>query len=124
MKMSFKAVDADLATKQFHCMKMSGDLTVDFSTVETALSIGILNNAPLAAAGAICEVVMLGPCKAKLGGVVAEGDFLVPNSAGELVAATLGTTTTNVAVARALQDGADHDIIEVFVNPKFIQVGS
>jgi hypothetical protein len=122
IKMTFKAYDDDLNGKQFHAVKMAGDLIVDFSTAATDLSIGVLNNNPRAAEGAECEVVMVGPCKAKAGGTIAEGQFVVPNSAGEVVAVTLGTTTTNVAVGRALQDMADHDILEIFVNPGFVQV--
>jgi hypothetical protein len=122
MRMSFKVYDSDLADKQFHAVYLVGDKIIDFSTSATVLSIGIMDSKPPAVANEACSVVMVGPCKAKLGGTVAEGQFLVPNSEGQLVAVTLGTTTTNVAVARALEDGADHDVKEVFVLPQFIQV--
>jgi hypothetical protein len=122
MVRSFKVYDADLVDKQFHAVKMVEDHVIDFSTAATDLSIGIMESKPKAVANVATSVVMRGPCKAKLGGTVAYGAFLVPNSAGELVSATLGTTTTNVAVARAMMAGVDHDIIDVDVNPQFIQV--
>jgi hypothetical protein len=122
MTETFKAYDADLVDKQFRAVKLVDDWTVDFCTAAADLSIGMLNNAPKAVAGAACEVVMIGPCKAKLGGTVAQGQFLVPDSNGDLVAVSLGTTTTNVAVARAMEDGADDDVKQVWVNPGFVQV--
>jgi membrane-bound inhibitor of C-type lysozyme len=119
---TFKATDADLTNKQFRCVKMSANRTVDFSTAATDLTIGIINNVPYAAAGADVEVVMLGECKAKSGGSISAGQFVVPNSDGDVVAVTLGTGTTNVAVGRALEDADSGDIIRVMVNPGFIQV--
>jgi hypothetical protein len=123
MKGSFKATDADLNGKQFYAVYISATaMVVDFSTAATSLSIGILNNNPKAAAGAVCEVVMWGFCKAKLGGSVTAGQWLVPTSDGSLVAVSLGTTTANVAVCRALISGSTNDIIPVFVCPHYIQV--
>lgn len=121
LKGTFKAYDADLATKQFHILKMAGVGIVDFSTAATALSIGVQQNKP-EAAGWPVEVVLAGETKLKAGGSISAGQFLVPNSDGEAVAVTLGTTTTNVAVGRALEDADDHDIFRALVCPQFIQV--
>ncbi len=118
---TFKAVDADLVNKQFRAVKLTADRTVDFSTAATDLSIGILQNKP-AAAGRDAVVTMRGPSKAVLGGTVSAGQFLVPNSDGDLVAVTLGATSSNVAVARAMVDGADNDVIDVDVNVQQIQI--
>jgi hypothetical protein len=118
---TFKAYDADLATKQFHAVKFASNRIVDFSTAATDLSIGIINNVPAAAVGADVEVIVSGESKAKAGGSISAGQFLVPNSEGELVAVPLGTATTNVAVARALEDADDHDIFRVLVGAQFIQ---
>lgn len=123
MKGSFKATDADLNGKQFYAVYISAtDYVIDFCTGATDLSIGILNNNPKAAAGAHCEVVMWGRCKAKAGGAITAGQWCVPTSDGSLVAVTLGTTTANVAVARALVTAASGDIFDVFVCPHYIQV--
>ncbi len=123
MKATFKATDADLNGKQFYAVYISATAwVVDFSTAATALSIGIINNNPKAAAGADVEVVMWGECKAKLGGGVTAGQWLVPTTTGALVAVTLGTSTANVAVARALISGSSGDVIPVFVCPHYIQV--
>jgi hypothetical protein len=119
---SFKAYDAGLDTMQFHAAYLTSSGIVDWSTAATTLSIGIINNKPYAAVGAVVEVIMMGEAKAKLGGTVAAGQFLAPNNEGELVAIVVGTTTSNIAVARALEDGQDHDIIRVFVLPGFFQV--
>ncbi len=121
LKGTFKAYDADLATKQFHIVKMSGIGIVDFATAATDLSIGVQQNKP-EAAGWPTEVILAGETKLKAGGSITAGQFIVPNSAGEAVAITLGTTTTNVAVGRALEDASDHDIFRALVLPQFVQV--
>lgn len=120
--LSYKAYDADLNGKQYRAVKFTSSGIVDFSTAATDLSIGILENKPRALTGAVCNVVRHGPCKAKLGGTVSAGQWLVPDSNGDLVGVTLATSTTNVAVARAEESGDDNDIIQVFVSPQFVQV--
>jgi|PlaIllAssembly_1097288.scaffolds.fasta_scaffold259460_2 hypothetical protein len=120
-KGTFKAIDADLATKQFHIVKITSTGIVDFATAATDLSIGVQQNKP-EAAGWPVEVVVAGETKLKAGGSITAGQFLVPNSDGEAVAVTLGVTNTRVAVARALEDADDHDIFRAYVLPQFVQV--
>lgn len=124
MKATFKALSTTLNGKQFMAVYVQAtNWVTTFSAAATALSIGILNNNPRATAGATCEVVMLGKCKAKLGvGGATAGDFLVPQSDGALIALTLGTTTVNIAVARALISGVEGDVIPVFVCPQYANV--
>jgi len=120
---TFKAYDADLADKQFRVVDLAALGIVDFTTAATDLALGVINNVPYAAAGADVEVVLLGECKAKCGsGGVTAGKFVVSDANGDIVDATLGTSTTQVAVGRALESGDQYDIVRIFVNPCFIQV--
>lgn len=120
-KGTFKAIDADLAGKQFHILKITSTGIVDFATAASNLVIGVQQNKP-EAAGWPVEVVVHGETKLKAGGSITAGQYLVANSDGEAVAVTLGTTTTNVAIGRALEDADDHDIFRALVDPQFIQV--
>jgi hypothetical protein len=122
MCMTFKVYDTDLATKQFCAVKLVDDKVIDFSTAATALSIGVMKSKPKAIANVAAQVAMVGPCKAVYGDTVTVGQFLIPDSAGNLVPGALQTTATKVAVARALEGGVVGDIKEVFVMPgMFIQ---
>jgi len=119
---SFKTYDADLATKQFHIMKLVATGTIDFCTAATDLAIGVLNSKPYAAAAKDAEVIVAGECKVKAGGTISAGQFIVADASGQAVAVTLGTTTTNVAVGRALEDAVSGDIFRALILPGFIQV--
>jgi hypothetical protein len=120
---TFKAYDADLVDKQFRVVDLAALGIVDFCTAATDLALGVINNVPAAKAGADVEVIVLGEAKAKVGsGGVTAGQFVVPDANGDIVAATLGTTTTNVAIGRALESGDQYDIIRILVLPCFIQV--
>ena len=99
----------------YTAVKLADDagLTVAKSTAATDKSIGIAQNAGAAAGGDPIEVAMPGGgSKALLGGTVAYGDYLAPDSAGKLVATT--TANDNV-IAQALQAGVAEDIISVQV---------
>ncbi len=124
MKGSFKALSTTMNGKQFHAVyiQATGWVTT-FCAAATALAIGILNNNPRAIAGATCEVVMLGFTKAKLGvGGATAGDFLIADGSGQLISLTLGVTTVNIAVARAMITGVEGDVIPVFVCPMYANV--
>jgi hypothetical protein len=124
MKATFKALSTTMNGKQFHAVYIQAtNYVTTFCAAATALAIGILNNNPRAVAGATCEVVVLGACKAKLGvGGATAGDFLISDGSGQLITLTLGVTTVNIAVARALITGIEGDIIPVFVCPMYANV--
>lgn len=124
MKATFKAAGTTLNGKQFRAVYISADgYVVTFCAAANALAIGMLNNNPRAEVGATCEVIMLGRAKAKAGsGGWTAGQFLVPDSTGQLVAITLGVTTRNTAVARALTDASEGDVADVFVVPLYVNI--
>lgn len=120
---TFKAYDADLGTKQFCIAKITSSGIVDWATAATDTGvIGVIDNDPYAATGADVDVIVGGEAKLKIGGTVAAGAFLVADSSGYGVAITLGTTTNNYVVGRALEDGEANDIIRVLVIPFAAQV--
>lgn len=74
-----------------------------------AAGLGILQNNPLLAEAG--QVMTQGISKAKAGGVFNPGDLLMTDGTGKLVAAT----STNYAVAKALQVGANGTIVSVYL---------
>lgn len=123
--------DADISAKQFFAVKMKGTgepFEVAAITADTDTPIGILQNDPNAA-GLAAEVASPGEvCKASMGGTVVPGNVLVIEAEGDLVAsAAFDVDSTHVhtifAVAIALENGADGEIIKVLaISPSRIAV--
>ena len=115
--------DADLSASQFEAMKMKGTgepFEVAVVSATTDLPIGILQNDPNVAGQAAEVAGPGGVAKAKCGGTIVAGDLLVVANDGELVAsAAFDVDATHVhtifAIAIALEDGADQEIIKVLV---------
>jgi hypothetical protein len=126
MSGTFKSTTADMSAYQFHIAKFSATRTVTVAAAATDLVIGIINNKPYAdtatRGGYDVKVIMSGEAKMVAGGSISAGAFVVADASGHGVSATLGTTTTNVAVGRALEDADANDVIRVMVAPQFIQV--
>ena len=77
--------------------------------VSGGLAIGILYNKP--AANAEAEVVTEGTPKVKLGGTVNEGDILIADASGDLVASAPAVGNTNQPVGIAMRAGSSGEII-------------
>ena len=102
----------DLSAKQFFALEIATDGDVELADATTDAPVGILLNKP--SAGEAAEIIHSGVSKAKVGGTVAAGDFLGPDTDGMLIAVTADTKTY---CARALQAGVDGDVIDVIVVP-------
>ena len=87
-------------------------IIVTASNAKTDLSIGIAQNAVLAAGEAVEVALPGGGGKALLGGTVAAGDLLAPTTGGALIATT---TPGDRYIAMAMQLGVSGDIIGVEV---------
>ena len=118
IELTFHAT-ADLSARQFYAVKGSGEYGVAAITNGNAeVPIGILQNDP-DADGQPAVVCVFGRARARVGGAVSAFNKLSVNNTGELIAApyeaAIGTADLYV-VATALEDGADNEIIDVFVN--------
>lgn len=105
----------DLSSYQYKAVKFSSSRTVTYAGAATDLVIGILQNKPNAA-GRPAEVVVRGESKAVSGGSISAGAFLVAGAAGVVVSATIGVTTANCCVGRALEDADSGDVFRIDVN--------
>lgn len=107
---------ADLSSKQFLGMKVSGVGTVTVCAAITDKVVGVLQDAP--ASGAPAAVAHGGKTKMIAGGVVTAGDLVGVTSAGKAVTIVAGTDTTQYILGRALTTSAtDGDYIEVLLFP-------
>lgn len=115
---SFKA-GADLRTKQYYAVEVTGADTVNVCNAAADVAIGILDNKPNTNDAA--EVVMLGRTQAITDGsgtAIAAGDRLGPNSSGKLVKkATADYSVCAIALAASTTDGA---VIPVLVLPGLV----
>lgn len=110
---------ADISSSQFHAVMGSGEFGIAPITNGNAqVPIGILENDP-DADGQPASVCVFGVTRARCGGSVSAWNRLSVNNTGELIAApyeaAIGTADLYV-IATALEDGADNEIIEVFVH--------
>lgn len=107
---------ADLRTKQYYAVEVTGADTVNVCNAAADVAIGILDNKPNMNDPA--EVVHFGPTQAITDGSstnIAAGDRLGPNSSGKLVKkATADDSVCAIALGASTTDGA---IIRVFVLP-------
>lgn len=111
---------ADLSAYQFHAVILTS-AKLALATSATVLILGVLQDKPNAdgRAGSVC---VFGESKMVAGGAITAGQFVVADASGHAVAVTLGTTTTNVCIGRALEDATTSDVFRLHVNPHFIQV--
>ena len=105
---------ADLSTKQYYAVVITGQNLVNVAAAATDRVIGILQNDPKSGRGA--EIRHLGTSLAVTDGsvtAIAPGDLLGPNAAGKLVKkATADFSVCAVANGASTTDGA---IIEVML---------
>ena len=105
---------ADLAAKQYHFVKMSGNNTVTVCAAITDLPIGILQNAP--SSGGVAEVALFGISKVKADGTLAAGNVIGTSADGQADAIAAGTDTTVYTMGIALNAAAAGDVVEMFLN--------
>jgi len=106
--------EVDLSAKQFHFVKMTGDLQVNAAgSGESA--VGILQNDP-EVAGAAASVQHLGVSKLYVAATIAAGGLIMPDADGKGVVAASGE-----AAAIALEAGASGDLLTVLqIAPKTV----
>lgn len=112
---------ADLSAKRYFIVKQTSDTEVNLADSATAKLVGTLYNDPVSGQEASVDGLVAGKPGTglvKLGGTVSYGSKLTSDSNGKAVATT---TTGNVVIGIALQEGVDGDIIEYakvfFVQP-------
>lgn len=110
LDLSFLAA-ADLSTKQFHFMKITGDRTVNAAGAGEQC-IGVLQDKVDAAARA-GNVRMLGTTEITAGAAFAAGDKLKSNASGRAITAG-GANDDYYAIALEAAT-ADGDIVEAFL---------
>jgi hypothetical protein len=106
---------ADLSTKQYHFVKMSGDNTVTVCAAITDVPIGVLQNNPKS--GQAAEVCVFGVTKVVADGVLAAGNRIGTSGDGQADAITVASDTTVTIVGQALKVAAAGDTVEMFFNP-------
>lgn len=103
---------ADLSTKQFYCVKITAQRSVNLANAGGEPIYGILQNKPIAAAAA--DVGFLGVSKAAAGAAITAGAYLMTDTTGRLIAAV----TTGHRVAQALEAAtAAGQLITVVLGP-------
>lgn len=105
---------ADLSSKQYHFVKMSGNNTVTVCAAITDVPIGVLQNTPTS--GQAAEVTLFGISKVVADGTLAAGNVIGTSADGQADAITAGTDTTVYTMGIALKAAAAGDIVEAFIN--------
>lgn len=117
---------ADLSSKQFYCMTLQSDGTVNTTGTAGGEVLGILQNTP--ASGAVAIVRVFGMSKIIASTTIATGVRVASTNAGKTKAAVAATTNTSDAGAAsdplvgsytigiAVTDGATDTAHNVFVN--------
>ena len=103
----------DLSSSQYKFVKLNSSGQVVAVAAATDRPIGVLQNNP--ASGKTAEVLVSGGTKLVLGGSVAEGAIVSPNSSGAAVAIVAGTDTTKYICGTALTEGASGEIITAVI---------
>lgn len=97
-KLGTKVANADLRTSQFLAVVLNGSDKIAVSGAGVAI-LGILNNKPNT--DQVCEVIVDGVAKARVGAGVTVGDKLTPNGSGQLIEATPEDYVVGTALATA-----------------------
>lgn len=108
---SFEA-GADLSTRQYHFVKVTGAQTCNAITATTDKPVGVLQNKP-GAVGRAATVNVDGISKVVAGAAIAAGSPITFNAAGQAIVATTGLTIHGVAMGSA---GALADLVSVLLN--------
>ena len=111
---SYKAA-ADLSAKRWYFVKLSAAETVNVTTADTDIPIGILQDKP-DTAGDSAKVRIEGLSLLKLGGTVTRNTYIMSHTDGTGIAAT----NNKPAAALALQSGVSGDLIKVKVTNSYV----
>ena len=105
---------ADLSTKQYHFVKMSGNNTVTVCAAITDVPIGVLQNNPTS--GQAAEVCLFGISKVVADGTLAAGNVIGTSLDGQADAITAGSDTTVYVMGIALAAASAGETVEAFIN--------
>lgn len=100
MKLTGLTASADLSSKQFHFVKISGANTVTVCAAVTDRPIGVLQNKPTS--GQEAEIVACGVTKLSSDEAVAAGSVLGSSADGQAQVVTVGSETTVYIAGQAL----------------------
>jgi hypothetical protein len=115
MKLTGVTASADLSTKQYYFVKMSGEKTVTVCAGATDKPIGVLQNAPTS--GQAAEVCVVGQTKISGDADLNYGDLIGTSGDGQADAKTAGTDTTEYICGQVIQgNGAAGGLVTAFVN--------
>lgn len=106
---------ADLSSKQYHFVKMSGSNTVDVTSAITDKTIGVLQNTP--SSGQAAEVVIFGITKVVADGNLTAGNLIGTSNDGQADAIAAGTDTTVYVCGQSIDGGAAGQTVTMFFNP-------
>lgn len=106
---------ADLSSKQFHFVKVSGNNTVTVCAAITDTPIGVLQNNP--ASGEAAVVCVFGITKVVADGTLAAGNLIGTSADGQADAIAAGADTTVTTVGQALNAASAGETVEMFLNP-------
>lgn len=106
---------ADLSSKQFHFVKVSGNNTVTVCAAITDTPIGVLQNNP--ASGEAAVVCVFGITKVVADGTLAAGNLIGTSADGQADAIAAGSDTTVTTVGQALNAASAGETVEMFLNP-------
>jgi len=119
-RLAFRA-DADLRTKQFFIVKLTGDNQVGLPTAATDTALGVLQNKPNAGEAAAVWVAAGSRVSAAVDSTtdIVAGDFLGINSSGVLVKKTTADfTVCALALEASTTNGVEtHDVFWLGVQP-------
>lgn len=115
---------ADLRTKQYHFVKITGVKTVNVCDAVTDCPIGVLQNKPNI--GETAEVMVIGVTKLSADAQIAALPAFIGTSAdGQGAAYVPGVDTTKYIVGQALETaGAASVLFSVFINCGFVARGA
>lgn len=105
---------ADLTSKQFRFVKLTGDDVVNVCSAVTDVPCGVLQDKPQS--GAAADVMTLGLSKLVAGGPIAAGDRIGSDANGAAVKLTEGTDTTKYVAGHARQAAVAGDIFTAFID--------
>jgi len=106
---------ADLSTKQYHFVKMSGNDTVTVCAAITDVPVGVLQNNP--ASGGVAEVALLGVTKVVADGTLAAGNLIGTSADGQADAIAAGTDTTVYLMGVAVSAASAGQTTTMILNP-------
>lgn len=105
---------ADLSTKQYHFVKMSGDNTVDVCAAITDNPVGVLCNNPTSGQAAVVQ--WGGIAKIVANATLAAGDVIGTSADGQADPIVNGVDVTVFVVGTARKAAAAGDVVEAFIN--------